>query len=55
MTELQRAAQAVLEDFDTYGEILQTDESLEYGPDSAIEQLRSALIHEIGSDACFGE
>jgi hypothetical protein len=47
MTKLQEAVEHLLEDFDTYGEILQTDENGEYGPTTAIEQLRKALIEEL--------
>jgi len=41
-----RAALEIVADFDTYGEVLQIgddDESGVYGPDSSIEQLRTAL------------
>jgi hypothetical protein len=37
------AANEILEDFDTYGEVLQTDEEGEYGPTTAIEKLRQAV------------
>lgn len=41
--ELILAAQEVISDFDTYGEVLQTDDDGEYGPTTAIEKLREAL------------
>jgi len=40
---LLTAAKEILEDFDTYGEVLQTDEEGEYGPKTAIEKLRQAV------------
>jgi hypothetical protein len=40
---LLTAAKEILEDFDTYGEVLQTDEEGKYGPTTAIEKLRQAV------------
>jgi len=40
---LLAAAKQILDDFDTYGEVLQTDEEGEYGPKTAIEKLRQAV------------
>lgn len=37
------AAKKILEDFDTYGEVLQTDEEGNYGPTTAIHKLRQAV------------
>lgn len=41
------AALEILCDFDRFGEVLQTDEGGEYGPNTAIERLRQAI-----SDSC---
>jgi len=40
---LLTAVKEILEDFDKYGEVLQTDEEGEYGPKTAIEKLRQAV------------
>lgn len=40
---LLTAAKEILDDFDTYGEVLQTDEEGKYGPKTAIEKLRQAV------------
>ena len=37
------AARELLEHFDNYGEVLQTDEEGKYGPTTAIEKLRQAV------------
>lgn len=37
------AAHNIVVDFDNYGEVLQTDESGNYGPESSLGQLRTAL------------
>ena len=37
------AARKIVEEFDAYGEVLQTGKDDEYGPDSAIGELREAL------------
>ena len=37
------AAGEIVSDFDTYGEVLQTDENQEYGETTAIERLRESL------------
>lgn len=42
--DLLRAAIEVVSDFDTYGVVLQTDENMEYGPTTAIEKLRRAML-----------
>jgi len=39
-------AMELLEEFDEYGEVLQTDEDGEYGPTSTIERLRAAIEKE---------
>jgi hypothetical protein len=41
---LLTAVDEILEDFDIYGEVLQTDEEGEYGPKTAIEKLRQAVV-----------
>lgn len=41
------AAHEIVDDFDAYGEVLQTDDQNEYGETSAIERLRAAL-KEVG-------
>lgn len=48
--KLQDAAVEVIDDFDTYGEVLQTDGNDDYSPNTAIERLRTAL-KEMGIDA----
>lgn len=40
LTELREAAQGVVLDFDTYGEVLQTDGNGDYSKETAIERLR---------------
>lgn len=44
MDKLIRIAQTLVDEFDLYGEVLQTDDSGEYGPECSIEQLRNALL-----------
>jgi len=41
--ELYYAALEILDDFDTFGEVLQVDDNGEYGEDTAITKLRKAL------------
>jgi hypothetical protein len=41
--ELLMAAKRVVGEFDDWGEVLQTDDEGEYGPDTAIERLRAAV------------
>ena len=41
--ELVHAAMEVVDDFERYGPVLQQDDNLEYGPDSAIGRLQKAL------------
>ena len=40
---LLEAATQILDDFDNYGEVLQTDPAGEYGRKSTIEKLRQAI------------
>ena len=37
------AAMDIVGEFDAYGEVLQTGDNDEYGPDSSIEKLRTAM------------
>ncbi len=41
--ELENAAWNLVDSFDRYGEVLQTDTDGEYGPNSDIELLRKAV------------
>lgn len=43
--KLYEAVVEILNDFDTYGEVLQTDENGEYGDNSPIEKLREAWAY----------
>lgn len=38
------AAGQIIDDFENYGEVLQVDEDLEYGPESAIKKLTRAWL-----------
>lgn len=42
--DLVIAVADILSDFDDFGEVLQTDDAGEYGPNSAIERLRRAYL-----------
>ena len=42
-TDLLRAAEQIVMDFDQWGEVLQTDCLGDYSPSTAIELLRSAI------------
>lgn len=43
IVDLLRAAEQIIDDFDNWGEVLQTDVLGDYSPNTSIELLRSAV------------